>query len=75
MAPCHGTMGPRQCVSLPQVMHDIVRETKYSNNKHVKQEDYYFLYIPTELEEPHFGAVTRIMCNRVLLKVSKQCST
>ena len=24
MAPCHGTMGPRQCVSLPQVLHDIV---------------------------------------------------
>ena len=30
----------------------------------------YFLYIPAELEEPHFGAVTRIMCNRVLSKVS-----
>ena len=27
MAPCHGTMGPRQCVSLPQVLHDIVLET------------------------------------------------
>ena len=24
MAPCHGTMGPRQIVSLPQVLHDIV---------------------------------------------------
>ena len=24
MALCHGTMGPRQCVSLPQVLHDIV---------------------------------------------------
>ena len=27
MAPCHGTMGPRQCVSLPHVLHDIVDET------------------------------------------------
>ena len=27
MALCHGTMGPRQCVSLPQVLHDIVYET------------------------------------------------
>ena len=25
----------------------------------------HFLYIPTELEEPHFGAVTRIKCTRV----------
>ena len=24
MAQCHGTMGPRQYVSLPQVLHDIV---------------------------------------------------
>ena len=23
-APCHGNMGQRQCVSLPQVLHDIV---------------------------------------------------
>ena len=22
--PCHGTRGPRQCVSLPQVLNDIV---------------------------------------------------
>ena len=27
MAPSHGTMGPRQCVSLPQVLHDVVKET------------------------------------------------
>ena len=36
MALCHGTIGPRQCVSLPQVLHDIVQETLYPNNKHVK---------------------------------------
>ena len=24
MAPCHGTVGPGQRVSLPQVLHDIV---------------------------------------------------
>ena len=24
MAQCYGTMGPRQCVSFPQVLHDIV---------------------------------------------------
>ena len=27
MAQCHGTLGPRQCVSLPQVQHDIVQKT------------------------------------------------
>ena len=26
MAPCHATMGPRQSVSLPQVLHDVVKE-------------------------------------------------
>ena len=24
MATCQGTLGPRQCLSLPQVLHDIV---------------------------------------------------
>ena len=27
MVPCHGAMGPRQWVSLPQVLNDIVQET------------------------------------------------
>ena len=27
MAPCHVTMGPRQCVSLPHVLHDLFEET------------------------------------------------
>ena len=36
MALCHGTMGPRQCVSLPEALHDIVKETRYSYNKRVK---------------------------------------
>ena len=36
MALCQGTIGPRQCVSPPQVLHDIVQETLYPNNKRVK---------------------------------------
>ena len=36
MARCHGTIGPRQCASLPQVLHDIVKETLYPNNKPVE---------------------------------------
>ena len=27
MTPCHGTMAPRQYVSLPQALHDAVEET------------------------------------------------
>ena len=27
MAPCYGTMGPRNCESLPHVLNDIVEET------------------------------------------------
>ena len=38
MAPCHGTIGPRQCVSLPYIMHDMFEETSYHNNIHVKKE-------------------------------------
>ena len=31
MAPFHGTMEPRQCVSQSHVLHDIVEETYHNN--------------------------------------------
>ena len=31
MAPCHGIMGPRHCISPSHTLHDIVEETLYHN--------------------------------------------
>ena len=36
VAPYHGAMGPRHCISLSHVLRDTVEETLYHNNKHVK---------------------------------------
>ena len=70
MAPCHGTMGQDNVYHFLKSCMILFKKYNILSINMGKQEDQIFLYIPTELDNHIFGAVTRIKFNRVISKVS-----